>query len=232
MVRINVKSTLWFILHPAAWRDYCRKVFLAVRKRITNQERANQWCSERAVDVKELVTKITGGFREIKLDGVSGHSNALMLYNLAEFLQATCVLETGVYIGESSYGILESLKNRNGKLISTDIPQPEEWVQTGSVIPDELKQYWKLIQKPDRVALPKALKEMPQLDMCCYDSDKSYAGRMFAYPLLWRALRKDGIFFSDDINDNYGFRDFCQNNNLEPMIAKNGERYVGVVIKK
>lgn len=232
MVKINVKSTLWFLLHPAAWRDYCQKVFLALRKRVAKQERANQWCSERAIDIKELVIKITGGFKEIELDGVSEHSNAVMLYNLAEFLEATCVLETGVYIGESSYGILESLKNRNGKLISTDIPLPEKWVQTGSVIPNELKQYWKLIQKPDRSALPKALEEMPQLDLCCYDSDKSYAGRMFAYPLLWRAMRKGGIFVSDDINDNYGFRDFCQHNNLEPMIAKNGERYVGVIIKK
>ena len=87
------------------------------------------------------------------------------------------------------------------------------------------------VEQPDRQALPKALEQMPQIDMCYYDSDKSCSGRMFAYPLLWDALRQGGIFVSDDIDDNFAFMDFCEKYGLEPLIAKNGERFVGVIRK-
>jgi predicted O-methyltransferase YrrM len=147
-------------------------------------------------------------------------------------LQATRVIETGVAMGESSCGLLKSLKNRNGKLISSDIPSPDEWVRTGSLVPEELKKNWKLVREPDRIALPKALKEMPEIDLCYYDSDKSYKGRMFAYPLLWNALRKGGIFVSDDIVDNNGFKDFCEMLDLESLVVKSGGRYVGLIAKK
>lgn len=232
MIRINFKSTLWFLLHPKAYRDYLQKVYLAVKKRVSKQIRSNQWCESQAISLKDLVLQVTGDFTEVDLPGVPEHTNAVLLYNLAEYLGATKVIETGVYMGESAWGLLKSLKNRNGKLISTDIPLPEMWVEAGCFAPKALKQYWELIQLPDRVALPKALKEMPEIDLCYYDSDKSYKGRMFAYPLLWKALRKDGILVSDDINDNYGFKDFCTSFGLEPIIAKNGSRYVGLIVKK
>ncbi len=67
--------------------------------------------------------------------------------------------------------------------------------------------------------------------MCYYDSDKSYKGRMFAAPLLWNALKKNGIFVADDIDDNYAFRDFCLKIGREPLIAENNGRYVGILIK-
>jgi len=176
--------------------------------------------------------QVTGNYVDIDLPGVSKDTNAVLLYNLAEYLGATRVIETGVSMGESTLGSLTSLKNRNGKLISTDIPLPEEWVEPGALVPQELKQYWKLIQMPDRIALPKALQEMHEIDLCHYDSDKSYKGRMFAYPLLWNALRKDGSFVSDDIVDNYGFKDFCESSGLEPLITKRGDVYVGLIVKK
>ena len=50
---------------------------------------------------------------------------------------------------------------------------------------------------------------VPYLDLCHYDSDKSYYGRRWAYPKLWEALKTGGIFISDDIQDNWAFKEFC-----------------------
>jgi hypothetical protein len=234
MVRINLKSILWFLLRPWAYRDFFQKVYLAIKKRVSKPVTSGKWCESQTITLNEFFLRIADGYTYVNVDlpGTPKDPTAVLLYNLAEYLQATRVIETGVANGGSTSGLLKSLKNRNGKLISTDIPSPDEWVQTGSLVPEELKKYWQLIRKPDRIALPKVLKEMPQIDLCHYDSDKSYNGRMFAYPLLWNALRKGGIFVSDDIVDNNGFKDFCETLGIEPLVVRFGDRYVGLIVKK
>lgn len=229
-MKINAKSTLWFLARPWAWKEFAKKVRLAIIKRLCPTEKSDSWCEQRATSIEEVTVKITGDNKPLEIERANA-SNGRMLYNLAEFVEAKRIIETGVCEGRSSRALLESLKNRDGRLISTDIPLPESWIETGQEVTDELKKYWTLIQQPDMIALPKALEQMPEIDMCYYDSDKSYQGRMFASPLLWNALRKGGIFVSDDIEDNYAFRDFCQQIGAEPLIAENNGRYVGVIIK-
>ncbi len=230
-MRISFKSTLWYLARPKIYGEYLRKVWEAIKKRLVKPVRSNKWCESQAISLEDMILQVTGSFATIPSDTLSESGNGRLLYNLAEHLQATRIIETGVARGESTVSLLRSLKNRNGKLISTNIPQPDEWIDTACLVPDELAEYWELIEEPDRQALPKALAQMPEIDMCYYDSDKSYSGRMFAYPLLWDALRQGGIFVSDDISDNFGFRDFCEKCGLEPLIAKNGGRFVGVIRK-
>lgn len=102
-------------------------------------------------------------------------------------------------------------------------------------MPSELKFFWRLLNYPDRSGLPKALNLLTTIDRCHYDSDKSYEGRLYAYPLLYKALRKGGIFVSDDVDDNLGFRDFCNSINQAPLIVKtptnSGIKYVGILVK-
>jgi len=210
-MKISFKSTLWYLVRPVCYGEYVRKVCRAIKKRVAKPARSIDWCESRAVSIEDMIGRL--------------------LYNLAEYVQATRIIETGVARGESALCFLTSLKNRNGKLISTNIPRPDVWVDTGCLVPAEFAEYWELIEQPDRQALPKVLAKMPQIDMCYYDSDKSYEGRMFAYPLLWKALTEGGIFVSDDIDDNFAFRDFCEKYGLEPLIAQNGERFVGVIRK-
>jgi predicted O-methyltransferase YrrM len=228
---LSIKSILWFLGHPSSYVECFRKIGFAIKKRFGKKTDSAQWCKERAISPEEVITRLTGEIREIDWIPSYSQSNALLLYNCAEYLEATKVIETGVCRGASSSGILKSLRNRDGRLISTDIPTPELYAEPGEVVTDDLKAYWTVIQKPDRVALPAAIKELGTLDLATYDSDKSYSGRMFGYEILWNALRKDGIFISDDINDNFAFRDFCESKSLEPLIAINGERYVGAVVK-
>ena len=156
-----------------------------------------------------------------------------MLYNLCEYLQAKKVIETGVAYGWSSFSILLSISTRQGILCSTDMPYPKmnNDAYVGIVVPEHLRKYWKLIRLPDDKGLKIALAETSTLDLCHYDSYKSYSGRMFGCGILWNALKVGGILISDDINDNMGFHDFCKKNNLNPIIVHVHGKFVGVLIK-
>lgn len=105
----------------------------------------------------------------------------------------------------------------------------------GCVVPAGLRPHWHIINSADREALPKALRRLPSIDMCHYDSDKSYSGRMWAFPLLWNALRPGGIFISDDIEDNLAFHDFCKQINHMAIIVQNDSgsehKYQGILLK-
>jgi hypothetical protein len=90
---------------------------------------------------------------------------------------------------------------------------------------------WPLFRLADRQGLPRALHLLRQVDVCHYDSDKSYAGRMWAAPLLWSALRPGGYFISDDIDDNLAFRHFADQCGVAPLIVRVGGKFVGVLVK-
>lgn len=165
---------------------------------------------------------------------LGGAGNLSLLFTLCEALQATRVLETGVAYGWSSLALLLSLKDRPGaRLYSVDLPylkfRNDRWV--GTVVPDDLHPYWRLYRMADREGLPKALKAAGRIDLAHYDSDKSPAGRSFAYALIWRALRPGGLLISDDVGDNLAFRDFCAERQLQPIIVKQATKYQGIVVK-
>ena len=101
----------------------------------------------------------------------------------------------------------------------------------GTVVLPKLKTHWQLIRESDISGLPKALKNIPYLDVVHYDSDKSYLGRMITYPKLYNKLRKGGFFISDDINDNLAFKHFCEKHNQTPVVIPFENRYVGVIVK-
>jgi len=64
----------------------------------------------------------------------------------------------------------------------------------GCMVPHKLRQRWMLYRYPDYIGVSKALKRLEQLDIRHYDSDKSYEGRAWTYPLLWKHLRSGGLF--------------------------------------
>jgi predicted O-methyltransferase YrrM len=148
------------------------------------------------------------------------------------------ILETGVATGWTSLEVLWALgeSGNDGVLVSTDMPYPtknfEKWV--GCVVPPDLEKNWVLIKKPDRFGLFDALEDLGnQLDLVHYDSDKSYWGRMWAYPIIWDNLRQGGIFISDDVGDNLAYFEFCESIDREFSIVRKGEsnHFVGVVKK-
>ena len=129
--------------------------------------------------------------------------------NAVKNLKAQKVIETGVAYGWSSLAILKALTEiGNGKLYSVDMPYPRRNNEkdVGIVVPEFLKKNWFLLRKPDQPGILEAIKMSGgDIDLCHYDSDKSWWGRNYAYPLLWKALKVGGLFICDDIQDNLFF---------------------------
>ena len=106
----------------------------------------------------------------------------------------------------------------------------EQWV--GVVVPEELRRNWTLLRQPDRYGVARAIAiHAASIDLCHYDSDKSYYGRQWAYPRLWRSLRARGIFISDDIQDNFAFKDFAESRAVDPIVVECEGKFVGICVK-
>ena len=119
--------------------------------------------------------------------------------------------------------------------MSVDMPYPklnnEDVV--GIVVPDFLRPHWTLLREPDRHGIKKAVGLIGgQVDLVHFDSDKSWQGRHYAFPLLWDALRPGGLFVSDDIQDNLYFRDFVLAKNAPYAVTSSGGKFVGIALKK
>ena len=156
-----------------------------------------------------------------------------MLYDLSCMIRAEKVLETGVAAGWSSLAFLAALQRTHGTLVSIDLPYVgrSDLAQIGMAVPLELRANWKLYIEPDRSGIPKAISELGELDIVHYDSDKSYLGRKWAYPRLWKAVRPGGLFISDDITDNIAFVEFATEVDVDPIIVLEDDRYVGIIKK-
>jgi predicted O-methyltransferase YrrM len=252
------RMLIWFLKHPRLYPQLIRlalkKLTPASSRRDHTRQLAQQWCEEIAVDSPAAIQQLTGQapaapFRTLFSDWMvkaeevertcpvvmGGPGDLDLLYGAAEHLKATRVIETGVAYGWSSLALLLSLRRREpSKLVSTDMPyaaaNSEQYV--GCVVPEELRSNWEILRYADRQGLPRALKLLNTIDLCHYDSDKSYDGRMWAYPLLWNALRPGGFFISDDIGDNLAFRDFSIRVAGQPLVVKNGGKYIGLMVKE
>ena len=255
------KIIYWYLkrphLYPEPLRHIKRKLLKHKSDVLSIYNTSDSWCKLRAEQSDHILEKITGLkqcndvidlhpnlFKKAKIEvdntpvemGGSGDLN--LLYWVCEHIKATKVIETGVAYGWSSMAILLSLQNRNNSvLISNDMPylgkNNDHFV--GCVVPESLRHNWELLKYADREGIPKAIKILGEIDLCHYDSDKSFEGRMWAYPKLWEALRPGGIFISDDIGDNMAFKKFSQSISIKPHVickrASNSNKYIGILIK-
>jgi predicted O-methyltransferase YrrM len=255
----------WFLRRPRYYRQFGRVGVKAIAQRVPGaarrdedeRELAEALCEARACSTDEalgrLLSVVTGPSlleahaAELKTAEeraettphfMGGPANLDLLYRLSEGLQATRVVETGVGYGWSSLSLLLSLKNRDGaRLVSTDFPYllPDAERYVGVVVPDRLRSGWALIRNADREALPKACAMLDQIDLCHYDSDKSYGGRLWAYRYLWPRLRVGGMLVSDDVGDNTAFLYFAEGIGAEPVIVRTpgpgADKFVGVLVK-
>lgn len=250
----KIKTLVWFAVRPKYWiQTWGILVRSFNRAKEESREEAGQWAEQMKVTEMEAVEKLFSGQtvknpKEVYPDvfkkahevtervpvTMGGAGNLNMLYSMALQLKPLSAIETGVAYGWSSLTILLAIAKNNGKLISIDMPyvkmNNEDFV--GCAVPDDLKQNWKLIREADRTGLKKAIQAFRgKINLCHYDSDKSYAGRMWAYPKLWKSLEPGGIFISDDIGDNTAFREFSEQVNVEPIVVKDGHRFIGILKK-
>lgn len=250
----KIRTVIWFIKRPSFYLH----LLVLIRERIFPSPKENtsveatQWCQQHARSTDEFLNNIgvnapvdvMNEFKQEILDAERTVNNVplkmglggavSLLYNLAEHVGAMRIIETGISYGWSSLFFLYSLNKREGStLISTDMPYPkmdnESYV--GIVVPENLRYNWQILRSPDRSALPGAIRSLGSIDVCHYDSDKTYRGRMWAYPRLWRALRPGGIFISDDIGDNIAFMEFAIDVGAEPHVVEFDGKYIGIIEK-
>jgi hypothetical protein len=238
--------------HRLFLRESGRRRRIAARE--SERRAARAWCAARAVDtgaalralgipspdLTPLPERFPRVFREagervraVPVD-LMGGGNLELLYELARHLGATRVVETGVAYGWSSLALLLALRDRPGaRLHSTDLPflalHNDRWV--GIAVPQELRPQWTLYRQPDRRGLPRALARLKSIDLAHYDSDKSAAGRRWAFARLWPALRPGGVFVADDVNDNFAFRDQCEGLGARPLVVGYRNKYQGILLK-
>ena len=243
------------VMYPVLFRHAINKIRRVLFRRdylAETRAQAESWCSTRSITTGEALEKITKSKPSETLNAqfpdifkqseaaaaacpvkMGGAGDLDLLYQLADHCEARRVIETGVAYGWSSLALLLSLKKRNGLLVSTDLPYPglDNDPYVGCVVPTELRNNWKLLRGADRQRVPEAIRLVGTLDLCHYDSDKSYSGRMWTYPHLWEALSSGGLFISDDIGDNMGFADFARSVAIEPIVVCSGDKYVGILVK-
>jgi predicted O-methyltransferase YrrM len=253
----KLRTALWFAQRPNCWA-HARN--LASRKFRTNYDtqqhaaRAYKWANQQAVSVPEALAAVglfatsaqdlspppgllAEGSRRAQGSAVrmGGAADVNLLYAIVVLSQARRVIETGVAYGWSSLAILAALGRRpDAVLISVDMPYPkmknERFV--GIVVPEALRGPWTILHEPDRHGIEKAvLQAGAPIDVTHYDSDKSWWGRQYAYPLLWRALRPAGIFISDDIQDNMAFAEFVAARKPVFAVTELEGKYVGIARK-
>lgn len=252
-----IKTGWWFLQRPKFWAHATAlgyRKFARTHDTPSERDAATGWAAERALPVAAAIRKLglasgTGAIPELP-PGLKDEATALaqsaavrmggpgdigLLYAATTLGGAERVVETGVAYGWSSLAILAALDAMGkGTLASVDMPYPkmnnERWV--GIAVPERLRRRWRLVREPDRYGLKKAIALVGgTLDLCHYDSDKSYDGRMYGYRLMWDALRPGGVFISDDIQDNFAFRDFVASVQPTFAVTEFDGKYVGIARK-
>lgn len=252
------RRALWYVWRPAFWQhglSLIGRKFAGTEASDALRAEATAWADSVAIDARNALDAVgiqvdacdglprvpaellaEGRQRAARVDVRMGGPADLDLLYAATILTRPCsVVETGVALGWSSLAILAALhRNGTGRLVSVDMPYPrrknEPWV--GTVVPDDLRPGWQLIRLPDRPGVRRAIRAVGgSVGLAHYDSDKSYHGRMYAYPLLWKALVPGGLLISDDVQDNLAFRDFCVRRGLEFHIIRSGRKFAGLARK-
>jgi predicted O-methyltransferase YrrM len=249
----KLHTLLWFAKRPQYW-SHALDLAQSKLKQDREHERpqSTEWAKKKAIapenaakalnidwtcSVQEKYPTIFKEAKKVENDcpiEMGGEGALSLLHELARKAPEGNIIETGVAYGWSSLALLLALDQQsNCKLFSIDLPyiqkDNDKWV--GCVVPSQLRHKWELLRGSDRMLLKKILRRVRHISMAHYDSDKSYHGRKWAYPLLWEALAAEGYFISDDIQDNFAFKEFCDDLGKEPIIIEHLGKYVGILQK-
>jgi predicted O-methyltransferase YrrM len=254
----KVATAAWFLRRPAFWRQGAELVHRKFVRDMDGPEqraKAKEWASQRAVPTKAALEAIrlleqgesipalapailaeAEAVARTVTSQMGGAGDLGLIYAAARLAGARRAVETGVAYGWSSLAILAALAENGsgGRLTSVDMPYAKMGNEpfVGIVVPGLLRANWTLIRLPDRNGLKRAIAQFDgSIDFAHYDSDKSYYGREFAYPLIWQALAPGGVFISDDIQDNLRFAEFVAEKDVSFAVTECAGKFVGICRK-
>jgi predicted O-methyltransferase YrrM len=140
------------------------------------------------------------------------------------------VLETGIANGHSTFFLLQAMKkNGKGSLHSVDIAE-----NVGSLLTEEERAGWTLhvLGSPQRKSFSRILDSVSPLDLFVHDSDHTYGWQMFEYRVARKALSKQGVLLSDDIDHSLAFVDFCEEIDQKPVLLLDTRKVTGMLLPK
>ena len=156
-----------------------------------------------------------------------------LLYFITRLTRPSCVIETGVAAGFSSVAFLEAMdRNNHGHLYSSDFPyfridNPEKYI--GILVNENFKDRWSLYVEGDKYNLPIIKKQVENVDIFHYDSDKSCEGREYAFDIVKDNLHDESIVIYDDIEDNTHFYNLNQKLKKRCRIFEFENKHVGLL---
>jgi len=159
-----------------------------------------------------------------------------LFYAILRLKKPEIVIETGCCTGTTTSLILYALQqNQRGHLYSIDMRFPDDWLSTGQLetgflVPENLKSRWSLILGDTKVELPKLLATLGKVDLFYHDADHSYVYQMWKYLTAWPYIPVGGVLASDDIRHNTSFFDFGRQVPSKPLITQRGTNF-GVLVK-
>jgi len=148
------------------------------------------------------------------------------IWCLTRFLRPKIIVETGVAHGVTSRFILAALeRNGQGHLYSIDLPPLERaWrKQVAIAVGDRYADRWTYIKGSSRRRLPGLISELGVIDLFIHDSLHSERNVRFEMENAWRALRPGGALVVDDVDANWGFRSFTQDNIADKILICEAE---------
>jgi predicted O-methyltransferase YrrM len=255
MLLINSRKALFNVLRNALRPGYAREMLNKLSRRLTGPEiekqaaEATAWCESIAVcadawaraldpvlwdEACEFASEQAELSDRLKADlgfDVAGGGFYTLGYFLTRLHKPSYIVETGVAAGHSSRSFLKAIeKNGSGHLWSSDFPlfrleNPERYI--GIVVEADLRQKWTLLTKGDRKNLPEIVSEVPQIDLFHFDSDKSEAGREFAWSQILPKVKPGACVVFDDVQDNLHFKRLVESLNADFHVFEFAGKWIG-----
>jgi hypothetical protein len=120
---------------------------------------------------------------------------AAFLYSYVLTNKPGVIVETGVANGITTNMLMKALEKTGGRLHSFDIDPKTQNVYRGSG-------HWNfhLLTKKYESALRSQVQEIGTVDLWIHDSNHGFSWQAFEYSLALKALGKEGVLVSDDID--------------------------------
>jgi len=159
---------------------------------------------------------------EVDFHATADISLTWLQYFLTRALNPDLIVETGVWIGGSSFTILNALEsNERGKLISIDFPpfKKKHRVGIGRLVPESLYSRWELHLGPSKALLPKVAQK-GSVDIFIHDSDHTYSNMTAEFERAWELVKPGGYIISDDSSMNNSVLDFVDRKKCQYKFLK------------
>lgn len=140
------------------------------------------------------------------------------IYAAVKLMRPGRMIETGVGPGTSSTAFLTAMNGTGGKLFSFDLGQKfgeDEQIPVGAVVPEELKENWKLILGDASKTLPAEIGGIAPVDVAFFDSDHTYQHVSVELETCIKYTSEKFLIIIDNYNWSDAPKDFCEKHGLE-----------------